>query len=135
MTRKLGVAVVLVGLGVTSLAGAQESALAGAKDATKSAPTNAEAAIVYGRALRKAGRDAESLTELRRAVSFAMGSSAVMVNWEIARTHIANDQAWHERNNLDANYKVRHDNRHGDPNQAHQSAFSRSGPTCFGPMI
>ena len=35
-----------------------------------------------------------------------------------ARTHIMNDQACRERNNLDANYNIRHDNRHGDPNQA-----------------
>ena len=35
-----------------------------------------------------------------------------------ACTHIANDQAWSERNNLDANYNVRHDNGRGDPNQA-----------------
>jgi hypothetical protein len=41
-----------------------------------------------------------------------------------ARTHIMNDQAWRERNCLDANF------RHEQPRQ---SAFSRVGPSCFGP--
>jgi hypothetical protein len=42
------------------------------------------------------------------------------------RMHIMNDQAWRERNHLDANF------RYGQPCQ---SAFARVGPVCFGPMI
>jgi hypothetical protein len=43
-----------------------------------------------------------------------------------ACTHIMNDQAWREHNRLDANF------RHEQPCQ---SAFTRVGPACFGPMI
>ena len=70
-------------------ASAQESAVNDAKDKTKTAPANAEASIAYAKALRRAGREGEALTELRRAQSFAVGGSAVLVDWEIARTHIA----------------------------------------------
>jgi hypothetical protein len=52
-----------------------------------------------------------------------------------ARSHIANDQVWSERNNIESNYAVRPDYRHVGPNQGHQSTFSRFGPTCFGRMI
>jgi tetratricopeptide (TPR) repeat protein len=50
---------------------------------------NAEAAIGYGRALRRAGHEAEALAELRRAQAFAKGDVAITAEWEIARTHIA----------------------------------------------
>jgi tetratricopeptide (TPR) repeat protein len=87
---------VVVGLGViggilstTPPASAQEAALGEAKDRVRQAPMNAEAAVAYGRALRRAGHEAEALTELRRVQSFAKGETAVAADWEIARAHIA----------------------------------------------
>src|SRR5688572_6077922 len=71
------------------LASAQETALADAKSQTKQSPTSADAAIAYGRALRRAGREADALGELRRGQIFAKGDTAIVVEWEIARTHIA----------------------------------------------
>lgn len=68
---------------------AQESGVAEAKEKAKSTPGSAEAALAYGRALRRAGHDAEALVELRRAKAFARGEAATKVEWEIARTHIA----------------------------------------------
>lgn len=81
-----GALVVLLG---SSAAGAQESAITDAKDKTKTAPTSPEASIAYAKALRNAGKENEALTELRRAQTFATGGQAVLVDWEIARTHIA----------------------------------------------
>lgn len=68
---------------------AQESAINDAKDKTKQTPTSAEASMAYAKTLRNAGKENEALTELRRAQTFATGGSAVLVSWEIARTHIA----------------------------------------------
>ena len=73
----------------TGEASAQQSALAEAKDRTRQAPTSPEASIAYARALRRAGREGEALTELRRGQIFAKGDAAIDVEWEIARTHIA----------------------------------------------
>src|SRR6476620_1566553 len=70
-------------------ASAQESALSEAKDKTRQNPTSAEASLAYGRALRRAGREGEALTELRRGQIFAKGADTINVEWEIARTHIA----------------------------------------------
>lgn len=70
-------------------ASAQETALTESRDRTRQSPTSADASIAYGRALRRAGRDNEALTELRRGQIFAKGDAAVLVEWEIARTHIA----------------------------------------------
>lgn len=89
MVRKAGWAAGVLVLMVASSAGAQESAVNDARDKTKQAPTSAEASIAYAKTLRNAGREAEALTELRRAQTFANGGSAVLVDWEIARTHIA----------------------------------------------
>jgi tetratricopeptide (TPR) repeat protein len=74
---------------VPGLANAQESTLADAKEKTKQSPTSADASIAYGRALRRAGRENDSLNELRRGQMFATGDTAITVEWEIARTHIA----------------------------------------------
>lgn len=85
------VAMGLVGgsLFTTLPANAQESALVAAKDRVQKAPTSAEASIDLARALRRAGRETEALTELRRGQPFAKGEAAVMTEWEIARTYIA----------------------------------------------
>jgi tetratricopeptide (TPR) repeat protein len=68
---------------------AQESVLAEAKGRSRGGPANADAAIAYGRALRRAGHDGEALTELRRAQTIASGPSSVVAALEIARTYIA----------------------------------------------
>lgn len=73
----------------TSPAAAQESALAAAKERTRREPISPEAAIAYGRALRRAGREVEALAELRRGRVFAKGEAEIAIDWEIARTHIA----------------------------------------------
>ncbi|HEY8075542.1 MAG TPA: tetratricopeptide repeat protein [Labilithrix sp.] len=70
---------------------AQESGVGEARDAAKKSPASADAALAYGRALRRAGRDNDALTELRRAEGLTGGKAdvAAHVEWEIARTHIA----------------------------------------------
>jgi tetratricopeptide (TPR) repeat protein len=68
---------------------AQESGLTEAKDKAKAAPTSPEASLSYGRALRRAGKEGDALSELRRGAAFAKGNDAVRIDWEIARTHIA----------------------------------------------
>jgi tetratricopeptide (TPR) repeat protein len=68
---------------------AQESALAEAKAKAQASPANADLAIGYGRALRRAGHETEAMTELRRAQAMATGPAAVNAGWEIARTYIA----------------------------------------------
>ena len=91
---------VLIGAAVTGgivcstrPASAQESALVESKERARKAPMNVDAALSYGRALRRSGRDAEAMTELRRAQTFARdrgeASRTVDVDWEIARTSIA----------------------------------------------
>jgi tetratricopeptide (TPR) repeat protein len=72
-------------------AGAQESGVDAARDKAKAAPASVEASLAYGQALRRAGREAEALNELRRGfgVSGGRGEVAGRVQWEIARTHIA----------------------------------------------
>lgn len=72
-------------------AGAQESGVDAASARAKAAPTSVEASLAYGQALRRAGREAEALTELRRGygVSGGKGELAGRVQWEIARTYIA----------------------------------------------
>jgi tetratricopeptide (TPR) repeat protein len=88
---RAGLAVAMGVLCTTGAAVGQESGVAQARDAAKSAPANAEAALTYGRALRRAGRDAEALTELRRASGLTGGKAdlAAKVEWEIARAYIA----------------------------------------------
>ena len=70
---------------------AQESGVDAARDKAKAAPASVEASLAYGEALRRAGREADALTELRRglAVSGGKGELAGRAQWEIARTHIA----------------------------------------------
>lgn len=70
---------------------AQESGLDAARDKAKATPMSAEASLAYGQALRRAGREADALTELRRGFSVSGGKSelAGRLEWEIARTHIA----------------------------------------------
>ena len=82
-------ACVVGGIVSTTEASAQESGLAAAKDRTRKEPTSVEASLAYGRALRRAGRETEALTELRRGQVFAKGDAAITAGWEIARTHIA----------------------------------------------
>lgn len=89
--RKLGIVTSLAFALVASSAGAQESALDGARSAVKSQPASLDASIALGRALRRAGRYAEALTELRRGASLLpgrAGDGAVRVQWEIARTYV-----------------------------------------------
>ncbi len=87
-TALVGVCVV-GGIVSTTEASAQESALSEAKERTQKAPTSPEASVAYARALRRAGRESEALTELRRGQIFAKGDAAMTAEWEIARTHIA----------------------------------------------
>jgi tetratricopeptide (TPR) repeat protein len=77
---------------------AQESSLADAKERVKQAPTSPEAALAYGRALRRAGHENEAMTELQRARAFARDATAVTVVWEIARTQIAKRDFFAARN-------------------------------------
>ncbi|AKV02107.1 TPR domain protein, putative component of TonB system [Labilithrix luteola] len=65
--------------------------MAEARERVKAAPISPEASLAYGQALRKAGHDAEALTELRRGVALAANrpDAAALLKWEIARTHIA----------------------------------------------
>jgi tetratricopeptide (TPR) repeat protein len=74
-----------------SIAGAQESALDAARDKVKAAPMSAEASLAYGQALRRAGRETEALTELRRGFGVSGGKSEIAgrLQWEMARTFIA----------------------------------------------
>ena len=77
------------GIVSTTEASAQESAISAAKDRTRKEPASAEAAVAHARALRRAGREADALVELRRGQIFAKGDAAITAEWEIARTHIA----------------------------------------------
>ncbi|MBS2015137.1 MAG: tetratricopeptide repeat protein [Deltaproteobacteria bacterium] len=70
---------------------AQESGVAEAREKARAAPASHEAALGYATALRRAGRENEALTELRRAIAMAGGRVDVVarLQWEVARTHIA----------------------------------------------
>jgi len=92
-SRTIGLAVVTL-LGVlftTSTGSAQESGVTEARDRAHANAASAEASLTYGRALRRAGHEAEALTELRRGLNLTAGHPdlAAKVEWEIARTHIA----------------------------------------------
>lgn len=90
---------IAIALGVvfTTAAGhadAQESQVVAARDrakAARGAPEVVESALAYGTALRRAGREAEALVELRRALGATGGKGpvAARVQLEIARAHIA----------------------------------------------
>jgi tetratricopeptide (TPR) repeat protein len=71
-------------------AGAQESGVDAARDKAKAAPMSVEASLAYGQALRRAGREADALTELRRGYGLSGGRGELggRVQWELARTYI-----------------------------------------------
>ena len=73
----------------TGSAHAQESGLDAARDQAKAAPASGEASLAYGRALRRAGREADALVELRRGLGIGKGELLGRLEWEIARTHVA----------------------------------------------
>jgi tetratricopeptide (TPR) repeat protein len=78
-------------VGFPGSAYAQESATDAARDRAKAAPTSGDASLAYGQALRKAGREAEAIVELRRGVTASAGKADLVgrLEWEIARSHIA----------------------------------------------
>ncbi|HSO39014.1 MAG TPA: tetratricopeptide repeat protein [Labilithrix sp.] len=86
----MGVALTIVAAS-PRLAGAQESGVAEAQALAKAKPMSPEASLGFGQALRRAGREAEALGELRRglSVSGGRGEIATRLQWEIARAHIA----------------------------------------------
>lgn len=91
--KKAGIACVL-GVLLTISGGAaraQESGVAEARDKARATPTSPEAALGYATALRRAGREGEAITELRRGIGVAGGRADMVarLQWEIARTHIA----------------------------------------------
>jgi tetratricopeptide (TPR) repeat protein len=69
---------------------AQESQLDSLRAAARSNPKDPAGALTLGRALRRAGRFPEALTELRRAA--AVGASdpdaLLRIHWEVARVHM-----------------------------------------------
>ncbi len=84
-------ALLAVALG-SAPAHAQVSAVDPARAAAHAHPSDVNASIALGKALRRAGRDREALAELRRGastVSGRRGPGAIAVHWEIARTYIA----------------------------------------------
>ena len=50
-----------------------------------------EASLAYGQVLRRAGREGEAMTELRRGFGVSGGKTEIAgrLQWEMARTHIA----------------------------------------------
>ena len=86
----VGVALTIVAAS-PRIASAQESGVAEARARVKASPTSAEAALRFGRALRRAGREPDALAELRRglALSGGRGETATRLQWEVARTYIA----------------------------------------------
>jgi len=77
---------------VATPAFAQESAIDGARGAVRAHPGDPSASVALGRALRRAGRFADSLAELRRGAASLAGhqpDAAVKLHVEIARTYIA----------------------------------------------
>jgi tetratricopeptide (TPR) repeat protein len=92
VARSLSLAVVAAILAVSVGASAQESSLDGLRAAAKAAPNDPNAALSFGRALRRAGHDAEAILELRRGASLWNGRSgevAVTLHYELARANIA----------------------------------------------
>jgi protein O-GlcNAc transferase len=90
--RVLARAVVAAILGLSVSAGAQESSLGALRTGAKSAPNDPNASLSLGRALRRAGHDADAIQELRRGASLGSGRSgdvAVALHYELARAHIA----------------------------------------------
>lgn len=79
----------LVGMGWTERAGAQESRVDGLRAASRASPGDAAAALALGRALRRAGRAPEAVSELRRglAVAASRPEIAAQIHWEVARAY------------------------------------------------
>src|SRR5580704_5572427 len=73
----------------------QESALDALRSASRSSPMDASAAVAYARALRRAGRAVDAMTELHRALPFAHGPVAIDLRYESAR--VAIDRGEHGR--------------------------------------
>jgi tetratricopeptide (TPR) repeat protein len=84
----MAVAALLALLGVTSRASAQESSLDALQIGSRGKPSDVAASMAYGRALRRAGRYADALTELRRGQAYAKGQAAIDVRYEMARVAI-----------------------------------------------
>jgi tetratricopeptide (TPR) repeat protein len=76
---------------VAGAARAQVSAIDPARAVTHASPNDPVASVALGRALRKAGKYADALTELRRGAATLAGhqaDAAQKLHWEIARTFI-----------------------------------------------
>lgn len=85
IARIFGVGVLLL----TTAAGAQESSIDSAKSAAASSASDPQAALAYGRALRRAGKYDAAIAELRRGVAVARAADALAIlHWEIARVQI-----------------------------------------------
>lgn len=85
-------ALALAILGTAAPAMAQESVLDAARARVRANANDTSASIAFGRALRRAGRYAESAAELRRGASTIAGhqpDAAIKLHWELARTFIA----------------------------------------------
>src|SRR5690242_19600464 len=89
-----GAALLLGVLCTTATAQGQETSLASARERVKASPASADAALAYGRALRRAGHEGEALRELRRGLGLAAGKPdlAARLTWEVARTQVAQRQ-------------------------------------------
>jgi tetratricopeptide (TPR) repeat protein len=88
IARLLSVAalVATVASGVSALA--QESKLDSLRAAARATPSDAQAGLAFGRALRRAGHYADATTELRRTLAFARGPLAVETHYEVARVSL-----------------------------------------------
>ena len=82
----------ILGMGIMLLAtsaAAQESSIDAAKSAAASSASDPQAALAYGRALRRAGKYDAATAELRRGVAIARAADALAIlHWEIARVLI-----------------------------------------------
>jgi tetratricopeptide (TPR) repeat protein len=89
LTSSLALALALAASTSSSTGWAQESQLDSLRAAARSAPVDAEAALAYGRALRRAGHLAEAMNELRRGIGVAASapSALLKLHWEVARIH------------------------------------------------
>src|SRR5215472_10851798 len=94
MRRVRSVALLLVGLAVGSArpAHAQQSQADALRATAKASPGDANQALALGRALRRAGREADAQQELRRGLGLSngrTGETAILLQWELARVAIA----------------------------------------------
>lgn len=86
--------ILLMGVACTTPAFGQESTLAEHREKVKAQAVSPEVALAHGRALRRAGREAAALAELRRGLAFTTGKNetTARLHLEIARTQIAQRQ-------------------------------------------